>query len=599
MYMTAYLVLRVVIKLAKEKKLTDQEILQDKTNQIMNTVAERCAYYRANPQRFCEEFLNIKLKLFQKILIWAMMHYDAFYFVAARSLGKTYLVALFGVCRCILYPGTKIVACSYTFKQGKEIILKITDDFMQHSALLRNEISKTSTGQNDCFVYFKNGSYIRVVVAGESSRGARSNILLIDESRLVPQKIVDTILVPMNGTPRQPGYLSKPEYAHLQEMNKVFYLSSAFFSASEMFEKVKAYTANMLDPRLNYFVCDLPYTLSIKEGLLMKQQIENEMSEATFSDITFMMEREGLFYGSAEDALFDFKTLNDRRILADSLRNLDYYRDTNTKVPPKQNDELRILSLDIALLASKKHDNDASAFIIHSAIPTSTNDYIDNIVNIDTCEGLTTEELGLETLRRFYQYDCDYIAIDANGIGQAVLDYIMGSDRYDPLYNETYGALNVMNNTDLEDRCKVKNAPKVIYAIKANARSNNDMCLSLRAGFQNGYINLLITDSLIEDKLSKIKGYSKLTEIQQAKLKLPYIQTTFLIDELINLTHDTSNGLVKVKEKPGMRKDRYSSCEYGWALIQELSKDLKPKVSTSDLLSKLTAQIRPSSMLNK
>ena len=77
MYMTAYLVLRVVIKLAKEKKLTDQEILQDKTNQIMNTVAERCAYYRANPQRFCEEFLNIKLKLFQKILIWAMMHYDA------------------------------------------------------------------------------------------------------------------------------------------------------------------------------------------------------------------------------------------------------------------------------------------------------------------------------------------------------------------------------------------------------------------------------------------------------------------------------------------------------------------------------------------
>ena len=585
--------------MAKDKNLTDEQIHQDKTNQIMNTVAERCAYYRSNPQRFCLDFLNIKLKLFQKILIWAMMHYDAFYFVAARSLGKTYLVALFSVCRCILYPGTKIVACSYTFKQGKEIILKITDDFMQHSALLRNEISKTSTGQNDCFVYFKNGSYIRVVVAGESSRGARSNILLIDESRLVPQKIVDTILMPMNGTPRQPGYLSKPEYGHLQEMNKIFYLSSAFFSASEMFEKVKAYTANMLDPKLNYFVCDLPYMLSIKEGLLMKQQIENEMSEATFSDITFMMEREGLFYGSAEDALFSFKVLNDRRILTESLHDLDYYRDNHVKLPDKQDGELRVLSLDVALLASKKHDNDASAFIVDSAIPTSSNDYIDNLVNVDTCEGLTTEELGLETLRRFYQYNCDYIAIDANGIGQAVLDYIMGADRYDPLYNETYPALNVMNNPDLADRCKVKNAPKVIYAIKANARSNNDMCLSLRSGFQNGYINLLISDSLVEDRLSKIRGYSKLSELQQAKLKLPYIQTTFLIDELINLTHDTSNGLVKVKERPGMRKDRYSSALYGWALIQELSKELKPKTNTEDLLAKLAAQIRPSSMLNK
>ena len=582
--------------MAKNNK-TDEQIKQDKTNRIMNIVAERCAYYRANPQRFCEEFLNIKLKLFQKILIWVMMVYDAFYFVAARGIGKTYLVALFAVCRCILYPGSKIVCCSYTFKQGKEIILKITDDFMQKSALLRNEILKVSTGQNDCFVYFKNGSWIRVVVAGESSRGARSNILIIDESRLVPQKIVDTVLRPMNAAPRQPGYLNKPEYAHLQEMNKEFYLSSAFYAASEMFEKVKAFAANMLNANLNYLVCDLPYQLSIKEGLLMRQSIVNEMSEATFSDITFMMEREGLFYGSADNALFDYKVLEGQRNIGDCIFNLDYYRLTKAKIPEKKNEEVRILSLDIALLASKKHDNDASAFILHSGIPTSSNDYIDNIVNIDTCEGLTTEELGLETMRRFYQYDCDYLAIDANGVGQAVLDYIMGADRYDPVYNETYGALNVMNNPDLEDRCKVKNAPKVIYAIKANSRSNNDMTLALRAGFQNGYINLLIGDVNVEEKLSKIRGYGKLSELYQVGMRMPYVQTTLLINELINLTHDTSNGLIKVKEKTGMRKDRYSSLQYGYALLQELAKGLKPKTNQTDLLKQL--RIRPAKIRGK
>lgn len=512
---------------------------------------------------------------------------------------KTYLVALFAVCRCILYPGTKIICCSYTFKQGREIILKITDDFMQKSSLLRNEISKVSTGQNDCYVYFKSGSWIRVVVAGESSRGARSNILIIDESRLVPQHTVDTILRPMNAAPRQPGYLNKPEYAHLQEMNKEFYLSSAFYSASEMYEKVKAYTANMLKPHLKYFVCDLPYMLSIKEGLLMRQQIVNEMSEATFSDITFMMEREGIFYGSADNALFDYKTLEERRIIGDCLFNLDYYRLTKAKMPEKKNEEVRILSLDIALLASKKHNNDASAFILHSGMPTSSNEYVDNIINIDTCEGLTTEELGLETMRRFYQYNCDYLAIDANGIGQAVLDYIMGADRYDPVYNETYGALNVMNNPDLEDRCKVKNAPKVIYAVKANARSNNDMTLALRAGFQNGYINLLLPDTNIEEKLSKIRGYGTLSELQQVNMRMPYVQTTLLINELINLTHDTSNGLIKVRERTGMRKDRYSSLQYGYALLQELSKGLKPKTNTNDLLNKLTATIRSGIVVKK
>ena len=574
------------------KNKTDEEIRQDKTDRIMNTVAKRCAYYRANPQRFCEEFLNIHLKLFQKILIWVMMHYDAFYFIAARGIGKTYLVALFAVCRCILYPGSKIICCSYTFKQGREIVLKITDDFMQKSPLLRNEISKVSTGQNDCFVYFKNGSWIRVVIAGESSRGARSNILIIDESRLVSQNIVDTILRPMNAAPRQPGYLKKPQYAHLKEMNKEFYLSSAFYAASEMFEKVKAYTANMLDAKLNYLVCDLPYMLSIKEGLLMEQQIVNEMSEATFSDITFMMEREGKFYGSTDNALFDYKVLDGQRNIGDCLFNLDYYRLTRSKIPEKKTDEVRILSLDIALMASRKHNNDASAFILHSGIPTSSNEYIDNILNVDTCEGLTTEELGLETMRRFYQYDCDYLVIDATGIGQPVLDYIMGADRYDPLYNETYKALNVMNKPELEDRCKVKNAAKVIYAVKANARDNNDMTLALRAGFQNGYINLLITDTNIEDKLSKIRGYGKLSEVQQASMRLPYIQTTLLINELINLTHDTSNGLIKVKEKSGMRKDRYSSLQYGYSFLQELSKGLKPKTSNQDLLDKLKSQIR-------
>lgn len=177
-------------------------------------------------------------------------------------------------------------------------------------------------------------------------------------------------------------------------------------------------------------------------------------------------------------------------------------------------------------------------------------------------------------------------------IGQSVLDYIMGADRYDPVYNETYGALNVMNNPDLEDRCKIKNAPKVIYAIKANARSNNDMTLALRAGFQNKYINLLLPDTNIEEKLSKIRGYGTLSEIQQVNMRMPYIQTTLLINELINLTHDTNNGLIKVKEKTGMRKDRYSSLQYGYALLQELSKSLKPKENQNDLLQKLAAQIR-------
>lgn len=570
-----------------KQKLTDQQIKKDKTERLMNIIARKAAYYRSNPHRFAKEFLGINLKLFQKILLYAMMHYDAFYFVAARGLGKTFLVSLFAVIRCILYPGTQVVVCSATFKQGKEVVNKITNIFMHKSPLLRNEVERVSTGQNDCGIWFKNGSYIRVVVASDNARGARSNILIIDESRLVAQKIVDTVLKPMGADPRHPGYLDKPEYAHLAEMNKEMYMSSAYYAQSEMYEKVKAYVANSLDPRFKYFICDLPYQLSIKEGLLLREAIENEMSEATFSQITFMMEREGLFYGSSEDALFDFNILKDRRILVDGLRSLEYYRDNGLKVPEKQKGEKRVLSVDVALLASKKHNNDASAILIHSAIPTVSQKYIDNINYIETHEGLLAEELGMIVMRMFYQYHCDFIAFDAAGVGQAVIDFLM-VDRYDPVYGQTYGALNYINAPELSDRCKVKGAPKVIYAIKANGRSNNDMCVALRSGFQNGYINLLTEPDTAKEKLSKIKGFSKLSVNDQDKLTLPYIQTSLLIEELTNLEHDFNNGLIKVRERSGMRKDRYSSLLYGYYVVQELSKKLKPKTkNTINLASQL------------
>lgn len=567
---------------------SNAQIEQDRTEQIMNIVAERAGYYRENLDKFCYDFLQItNLKWFQKILLWAMDKHDNTLLLACRGLGKTYICALFAVCRAILYPGEQILCVSATFKQSKNLILKITDDFMLNSPLLRSEILKYSTGQNDCYIQFKSGSMIKAITATESSRGFRSHIILVDESRLIPPNVVSSILRPMNATPRQPGFMKNPKYSYLAEMPKEVYLTSAWYSMSDLYSQAKSYAANMLDPNLSYFIADLPYQISIREGLLMRQQILNEMTEATFSDIIFMMEREGKFYGSAADALFDYKVLNERRILQDCLFPLEYYRVNSIKIPEKKKDEIRILSVDIALMGSKKRDNDATCITIHSAMPTSSNDYIDNIVYVESQEGLLAEDLGLLILREFYQYDCDYIAIDGSGVGQPIVDYLVYSDRYDPVYNVTYPCLNCANNPEISERCKVKTAKKVIYVIKANAKSNNDMYLALRAGFQNGYINLLMSDINIDEHLSKIRGYGKLSVNQKALMTLPYLQTTLMINELINLQCDSSGVMIKVKERTGMRKDRVSSCMYGYAICQILSVKLKPKTQSSTDIQKL------------
>jgi len=576
--------------------MTDRQIAEAKRNKLLDSVNVWAGFYRANPHRFVIEVLLIKLKMFQQVLLYMMFKSDNFLFIAARSLGKTFLVAVFSVTYAILYPNAKIVVCSATFKQGRELINKVKNELMPRSTILCDEIKRIIDGQNQSEIIFWNGSTIRVVVANESARGGRSHILIIDESRLVLSDIVDRILRPMNGTPRHQPYMDKPEYAHLQEPNKEIHMTSAFYASSETYDKCKAYTANMLDDKRKYFVCDLPYQLSIKNGLLMRSQIENEMSEATFSDITFMMEREGLFYGSSEDALFEYKTLSGQRVLKDGLKPLEYYVSTNTHIPDKLNGERRILSIDVALMASRKHRNDASCIIIHSAVPNGSGNYTDNIAYIETIEGAVTDDLGLTIMRYYNQYKCDYMVVDAQGVGMGVLDYCM-QDRYDPMYNQTYSALNVVNGSAYDGRCKVSNAPKVIYAIKASAKLNNEITLAVRSAFQNGNINLLLPENEADFYLPKVRGYKSLSSRTQELLTMPYVQTSQLINELVNLEYDVVNGFIKVKEKSGMRKDRYSSLGYGYYVVRQLGITQKKQIADKNALSRMLGQHMKSSSL--
>jgi len=79
------------------------------------------------------------------------------------------------------------------------------------------------------------------------------------------------------------------------------------------------------------------------------------------------------------------------------------------------NGEVRILSADIALMSSKKNDNDASAVFINQLLLTKAGRYTSNIVFADTQEGLRTEEQALVLRKLYDEYQCDYIVLDTNG----------------------------------------------------------------------------------------------------------------------------------------------------------------------------------------
>lgn len=567
---------------------TQTEIEKDKQQKIMETVAWRAGYYRNNPHRYVIDVLGLSLKWFQQILLWCMMHYNFVMYLAARGQGKTYLTALFCCVRCILFPGTKIVVSSGTLKQANEVLLKIQDDFMKQSSILRSEIKKCNIGQNDASIYFKNGSWIKTRTSSENSRSARANCIVVDEFRMVDETVINTVLRKFLTSPRQPKYLQKPEYAHMQERNKEIYMSSAYFKSSWAYRKAQSYTLNFFDDTKKYFICGLPYQVSVREGLLSRSQLEDEMSEADYNELVQQMEMECLWFGDTDGSLFKFDELTARRRLRKAFPPLSFCNDKIT-IPKLTATGKRILSIDVALMQStKKKKNDASAIFINDLIQVNDTAYQSNFVYGETFEGLKTDELGMIVMKYFYEYQCTDLVLDTNGIGLGVYDFIT-KDQICQENGKRYQAMTCINDKDMAERCKVRDANKVVWSVKANANFNNEICVLLRNGIQNGKINFLIPEQDADSSLKETyKGYFKMSPTEQAKLKMSYIQTTFAVYELVKLDHEVKNGNIKVKEVEGMRKDRYSSIAYSCWCACQLELKLKPKTqNTQSLINRL------------
>lgn len=65
---------------------TFSQVQQEKTDKLMEGVGIWTAFWRANPHRFAADYLNIQLKLFQKILLFVMNLMTVMSFIASRGL---------------------------------------------------------------------------------------------------------------------------------------------------------------------------------------------------------------------------------------------------------------------------------------------------------------------------------------------------------------------------------------------------------------------------------------------------------------------------------------------------------------------------------
>lgn len=572
-----------------------------KAERILNGVDVWCSYYRANPHRFAKDYLNLHLKKFQQILLVMMFNNANFTNLASRGIGKTFMSAVFAVTKAILYPESKILVVSKTRGQANQVLEKIEKELLPNSTLLANEIIQKLTviiGQKAQIV-FKNGSYIKVATANDNARGNRATVLIIDEYRQIDKSVVDTVIRKFL-IQRRPNYKDKPEYANIEEREQTVYLSSCWLKNHWSWQHVKDYCVNMINDKRSYFVCGFPYQLAIKEGLLSKQRVEDEMSESTFNEVSFMMEMGCLFFGESENAFFKYDDLIKSRRLQLPLYVNNVYSTISDKVVKyahKSKGELRLVCVDIAVMSSKKNKNDATAIFVLQLLPTDNGQYIRNVVYLEVFEGGHGKSQALQIRNVFDDLECDYIVLDTNGVGMTVFDNLI-DDLVDDCTGKVFPALQCCNSKEMSERYKGKDLfpRKVIYSIKANASFNSACAYSLRDCLSRGKMRLLETEVEFENRMNLNKYYKDLSSEQRLEIKLPYIQTSLLINELVNLEYIAQGNDIKIKEQSDKRKDRYSALSYGNQIANELELKLK---KPTDTLSNFKYKMRPPNTLKR
>ena len=541
------------------------------------------SFYRQNIHRFAIDYLGIQLKPFQVVLLYMIERNLKSCLITSRGLGKSWLIALYCCCRAILYPGQKIIVSCETKEQSRNLIReKIVNELMNMSPNLRKEINprEIKIGTNESYVKFKNGSTITAINASENTRGKRAHILVVDEYVQIKNGFdtLTKILQPFLQVVRQPKYLQNPKYSHLQEENKQIYASSAWYADHWSYDLYKDYVEKMLIGESS-FVCNLPYNVALKYGLMTQTRLDEIMSDPNLSEEAFLMEYSAMFYDLGEGAYIKpSDIINNRTIVKPwypptdieyiaekGKRNISWKEDRTSK------QELRVLGCDIALAQGDKNDNT----VIHYSVSIPKGDkYITEVKYSEAINGGTAKAIALRLKQLYFDGDCDYIVMDIAGLGLAVLD-ALGEYTFDTERDIKYPPMCCFNKEDKKERCGYREAMPCIYGIVANEEINNAIAVTLKASLNNHTLKFLVNEFEGEDWLNENKNFQMLEASEKVRLMYPYVQTTLTQMEIIKLQTEITRKGIKLVEFGSNRKDRYSALAYMNLFIREKENELK------------------------
>lgn len=522
--------------------------------------------------------LGIKLRPFQKIMLYLMGISQVFFAICSRGLSKSFMAGLGAIIKMNLYPYSEVVITSSTVAQANKLAdKKIRDELIkklspyllymyEHEYLVITKPDDGTKIENKL-----NGSTLVVLPCTESSRGERATLLVFEEVRLLKKSILDSVFEKMPH-PRQAKFLENPLYGEnkrwIEECQRV-YITSARYKFEWFWRAFKnTLTQHFLDKRVTYNIFAGDIFMAIENRLKTWADYRKGKQD---SEVDFRAEDLNEMIGEADDAFFNYQQFKEAQVLAKAFRPykpLDLIMGTDLGNAPKGENEVRVIAADFAFTETKgANESDYTQFVCMSG--HWKKDRFERHIDYMETWPANDDDGAVQRLKELYfDYDADYIISDVRNGGENII--IQFSK---PLPNEARGSDWIARGFGMADMPQYHVAPKdkldyyrqraidkdyihCIIPFVGTAANNTAYWRGMKRALDRKMLKMLLS---MQDKQAAIEddgSYFNMTSEQLADELAPYGQGDMLIKEAVELTKEIRNDNIKLVEPRSGHKDR-------------------------------------------
>ena len=376
---------------------------------------------------------------------------------------------------------------------------------------------------------------------------------LMEECVGIDQKMLQEVIIPTMNVSRRcaDGNVREEEVLNQSQI----YITTAGYKNTFSYDKLIQLLVRMIIEPDKAFIMGGTYRIPVLLGLQPKNFIMDLKRDSTFNEASFGREYESQWTGTTENAFFDGEKFDRNRIIQ---KPEEEYSGKSSKMA------YYVLSVDVGRKGCQ------TIVCVFKVTPQPQGSSIKSLVNIYDFNEDHFEYQAIKLKKLFYKYKAKKLVIDGNGLGIGLVDYMVRPTVEDN--GDTLPDFGVSN--DEENFYKKFRTPNcemdAIYIIKANAPINTEAHSATQSNLESGKLKFLIDDRVARNKLLGTKMGTAMTPEQRNEYLKPYILTSILKEEMLNLREENEGINIILKQaNKNIKKDKVSALEYGIYYIKQ------------------------------